>query len=211
MTKNMIAIGAVVALLFTSGMAEAALTYSIVDYPIYQTDTQTHLTDHVSGTIVADPGTGTIISASFTITGGGTSYTVASATVDPSFYVHISPTQITVTPSNPTNPLNFGNLRLSGVTGLSGSNSTAVLQWLTPGDPWIAGSMNWASYTGTVGNKGSGPLFTSDHGATPFTQGSANGSRDTIIVANVVPIPAAVWLLGSGLIGIVGLRRRFKK
>ena len=26
-----------------------------------------------------------------------------------------------------------------------------------------------------------------------------------------VPIPAAVWLLGSGLIGLVGLRRKFKK
>jgi len=27
----------------------------------------------------------------------------------------------------------------------------------------------------------------------------------------VVPVPAAVWLLGSGLIGLIGLRRRFKK
>ena len=26
-----------------------------------------------------------------------------------------------------------------------------------------------------------------------------------------VPIPAAVWLLGSGLLGLVGIRRRFKK
>jgi hypothetical protein len=26
----------------------------------------------------------------------------------------------------------------------------------------------------------------------------------------VVPIPAAVWLLGSGLIGLWGLRRRLK-
>jgi uncharacterized membrane protein len=26
-----------------------------------------------------------------------------------------------------------------------------------------------------------------------------------------VPIPGAVWLLGSGLIGLVGIRRRFKQ
>jgi hypothetical protein len=28
---------------------------------------------------------------------------------------------------------------------------------------------------------------------------------------NPVPIPAAVWLLGSGLMGLIGVRRRFKK
>jgi len=26
-----------------------------------------------------------------------------------------------------------------------------------------------------------------------------------------VPIPAAVWLLGSGLLGLAGIRRRFRK
>jgi hypothetical protein len=31
------------------------------------------------------------------------------------------------------------------------------------------------------------------------------------VTTNAVPIPAAVWLLGSGLIGLVGIRRRFKK
>jgi hypothetical protein len=31
------------------------------------------------------------------------------------------------------------------------------------------------------------------------------------VAANPVPIPGAVWLLGSGLMGLVGLRRRFTK
>jgi hypothetical protein len=35
---------------------------------------------------------------------------------------------------------------------------------------------------------------------------------DNIAVGrNVVPIPAAVWFLGSGLLGLIGIRRRFKK
>ncbi len=31
------------------------------------------------------------------------------------------------------------------------------------------------------------------------------------IVSTSVPIPSAVWLLGSGLLGLVGLRRKFRK
>ena len=30
------------------------------------------------------------------------------------------------------------------------------------------------------------------------------------VAANLVPIPGAVWLLGSGLVGLVGLKRRKK-
>lgn len=201
--KNLLIMCSVVGIvLAVGGLAQAALqTYAIVDYPTYQTDTMTGLVDHVSGTIIADPTTGVIVSASFTIT-GTSSFTVASATIDP-YYVVVTSTEILVTPINPTNPLGYGNLRLSGSTGVSGSNSSAVIQWYTPGDPWVAGSNNWAGYTGTVGGKGSGPLFASDHGAIPFTNPA--GSRDTMVVATVVPEPITLALVGLG--GLL-LRRR---
>jgi hypothetical protein len=201
--KKLITICAVLGMvLAVSGVAQAALkAYSIVDYPAYQLDITTGLTDHVSGTIIADPITGVIDSASFTIT-GATSYTVASATIDP-YFVHISETEITLTPNNPSNPLGYGNLRLSG-SPESGVN--AVLQWYTPGDPWVAGSNNWAGYMGSVyyGKKGFYADFASDHDATPFT--NPTGSRDTMVVATIVPEPAMMCLLGLG--GLALLKKR---
>ena len=32
-----------------------------------------------------------------------------------------------------------------------------------------------------------------------------------VVSSSAVPIPAAVWLLGSGLVGLVALRRRMRK
>ena len=40
------------------------------------------------------------------------------------------------------------------------------------------------------------------------TSGSAGFDLDAIGVINAVPVPAAVWLLGSGLFGLLGFRRR---
>ena len=56
---------------------------------------------------------------------------------------------------------------------------------------------------GDFGNYATNPLFASD-----FNMNSGNMVSDT---GPVVPIPGAVWLLGSGLIGLVGLRRKLKK
>ena len=41
-------------------------------------------------------------------------------------------------------------------------------------------------------------------------KGSCNGATGAIGVTTVVPVPAAVWLFGSGLIGLAGVARRKK-
>ena len=38
-----------------------------------------------------------------------------------------------------------------------------------------------------------------------------NGVWQEAFNPNAVPIPGAVWLLGSGLIGLIGIRRRSKR
>lgn len=40
---------------------------------------------------------------------------------------------------------------------------------------------------------------------------SAGYDFETVLTAAPVPIPGAVWLLGSGIIGIAGLRRRYNR
>ena len=64
----------------------------------------------------------------------------------------------------------------------SGTLNNLVLSNLTP-----AGVGTW--------------YFDVDNGSTPFRVGGASV---------VTPIPAAAWLLGSGLLGLVGIRRRQK-
>jgi hypothetical protein len=85
-------------------------------------------------------------------------------------------------------------------------------------------STTWNTTTiapGTVGTNPSGtlPLITDSIGGTPMPDGpfpanNANFDIMSIHVTNIipdVPIPAAVWLFGSGLLGLAGIARRRKK
>jgi hypothetical protein len=86
----------------------------------------------------------------------------------------------------------YGNLQagFSGVTGVAGEVTLPS-----------SGSVDQYLY-----------YFTYSNGSTTGTEVAdirtfADGHTEIIPVSSV-PIPAAVWLLGSGLIGLVGIRRR---
>lgn len=77
-----------------------------------------------------------------------------------------------------------------------GLNSTAYFQYITP-------------KSGTPGlTKPTRILYDNSAGAGTWTLGANGDLTWNIASATVVPVPAAVWLFGSGLLGLVGVARR---
>ena len=83
----------------------------------------------------------------------------------------------------------------------------------------IDGSINNYGINFTVGNERHYLGFMSDIGisevvvADGSNTGAANWSYDNVsrsLIQTAVPIPASVWLFGSGLLGLVGMARRKK-
>ncbi|OEU61200.1 MAG: hypothetical protein BA867_04470 [Desulfobacterales bacterium S5133MH16] len=86
--------------------------------------------------------------------------------------------------------VNFGEADLGALNAGAGSYVDMYL-FEAKGEGWLEGDFVTDTYRATmrIGIDDVGNLYTT-------------------IAPNVVPIPGAVWLLGSGLLGLVGIRRR---
>jgi hypothetical protein len=90
--------------------------------------------------------------------------------------------------------LGESNLSLDPITGPQTKNGSIDFT-LNPGDEFFV----WAGLEAGGVRNGFGDAFNTL---------SMSFSDDTGITTSVVPVPAAVWLFGSGLIGLIGIARR---
>jgi hypothetical protein len=139
----------------------------------------------------------------------------------------LSSTIVTVQPGGTFINIESFNFSISGPAGTTASNFTASLpaDWMNLSSGTTISALGLGSYlpTGAIGSFSvdnvvlSGWVFGHlvDGNAVSFAQGVdyfvSQVGGNYVVSGSAVPIPAAVWLLGSGLVGLVGLRRRMRK
>lgn len=114
--------------------------------------------------------------------------------------------------ATPNNQLEVANFLSFGFSFGSSTPSSGNEYLLLIGDVFINGAGTGITGTGIIQfrlatNEYVGGIFASDSSwfyAPPPDFNSASGSG----TLSVVPVPAAVWLFGSGLVGLIGFARR---
>jgi len=137
--------------------------------------------------------------------------------------VNINSTSFSVTPPTVTGWTSssggqvdgFGNFNVNLNYVTAGGPSVNALSEITFGIENIGGT--WSSDTVVLTDNNKKYLaaahmgFTNNNGASFVNTGFAGGDGSVTTVAPPVPVPPTVWLLGAGLVGLWGVRRRFLK
>lgn len=109
---------------------------------------------------------------------------------------------------------------ISGACALPASDGISKGKYPIGPVPIATSSFNTAGQTGTTTTLGQLSLGSDDGiGGSPMDNGPFSGYNANFDITSVtvtavtpeIPVPAAVWLFGSGLIGLVGVARRRKK
>jgi hypothetical protein len=104
----------------------------------------------------------------------------------------------------------FGNAQSSITSLVSGTFSGLTMAWLDAPDDSVLSSTPITSIITTLGTTFTSPDLPSQKLQISWTNSLAGAGFDTEAVFNPVPLPAAVWLFGSGLLGLIGMARRKK-